>query len=101
MATLWGPFDMRQTRKTAGTVLGAGHTDRTQFMQSVPPFGATPPDLAQPLRTPTIIAAGQAASPLARGIGSEVQVVLELPVSSRHSLQSLEGPMAGGWWRGC
>ena len=44
-------------RKTAGTVPGAGPTDRTQFTQSVPPFGATPPDPAQPTHVPAIMAA--------------------------------------------
>ena len=52
-----GPFVMRQTRKTAGAISGAGSTDRTQFIPSSPLFGATPQDRAQPISVPTIMAA--------------------------------------------
>ena len=45
---------MRQTRKTAGTVPGAGSTDRTQLLSSSPLFGATPQDLAQPISASSI-----------------------------------------------
>ena len=45
---------MRQTRKTAGTLPGAGPTDRTQFLSSSPLFGATPQDRAQPIGVPAI-----------------------------------------------